>query len=109
MQNAAEIRDAFFTAGAAPSVSFEMKPYSLDTRAQAVSLDIDGTEVAYQHGGQINPVRVTWPGAVGNSRITLQPPLPASRTPWCGTVLGPGSACSAPPRSAASPPRTSAG
>jgi type VI secretion system protein ImpL len=76
MQNAAEIRDAFFTAGAAPSVSFEMKPYSLDTRAQAVSLDIDGTEVAYQHGGQINPVRVTWPGAVGNSRITLQPPLP---------------------------------
>jgi type VI secretion system protein ImpL len=88
MQYAAEIRDAFFAAGATPKITFEMKPEALDPKAQSVALEIDGQTVGYQHNAQINPVRVTWPGGVGLGRITFQPAVPGTESslmrdgPW---------------------------
>ena len=74
LQFAAEIRDAFFAAGPQAAVQFQITPEALDPKAKAVSLQIDGQEIAFAHkGGQPNPVAVTWPGGVGLARIQFQP------------------------------------
>ncbi|MCA0872586.1 type VI secretion system membrane subunit TssM [Seohaeicola saemankumensis] len=74
MQYAAEIRDAFFTAGPVPAVQFQITPEALDPKAKSVTLEIDGQQVAFAHrGGQPNPVAVTWPGSVGLARVTFEP------------------------------------
>ncbi|MEM8577372.1 MAG: type VI secretion system membrane subunit TssM [Pseudomonadota bacterium] len=72
-QNAAQIRDAFFSGGPTTSVRFQITPQALSPSAQSVILDIDGTEVSYQHGPAPKPVAVTWPGGVGSARIVMQP------------------------------------
>lgn len=74
LQFAAEIRDAFFAAGPQTAVQFQITPEALDPKAKAVSLQIDGQEIAFAHkGGQPNPVAVTWPGGVGLARIQFEP------------------------------------
>ena len=74
MQNAAEIRDAFFAGGPNPAVQFQMTPEALDPKAKSVVLQIDGQDVGFAHrGGQPNPVAVTWPGSVGFAQILFQP------------------------------------
>jgi type VI secretion system protein ImpL len=73
LQNAAEIRDAFFAGGAAPQVTFEIMPEALDPQAQTVLLEIDGQEVSYTHGDRITPVGVRWPGSVGLGRVSFSP------------------------------------
>lgn len=74
MQYAAEIRDAFFAGGDTPVVQFQITPKALDSKAKEVLLEIDGTQVSYNHRmGQPTPVAVTWPGTVGLARITLLP------------------------------------
>jgi type VI secretion system protein ImpL len=73
LQNAAEIRDAFFAGGATPQVTFEIMPEALDPQAQTVLLEIDGQEVSYTHGDRITPVGVRWPGTVGLGRVTFSP------------------------------------
>lgn len=74
LQNAAEIRDAFFAGGPNPVVTFQITPYGLDPKAKSVRLEIDGQVVEYeQRSGQPNPVAITWPGSVGLARITLDP------------------------------------
>jgi type VI secretion system protein ImpL len=74
MQNAAEIRDAFFASGPQPQISFQITPEALDPKARGVVLEIDGTRVQFQHrDGQPTPVAVTWPGAVGLARIGFDP------------------------------------
>lgn len=73
LQYAAEIRDAFFTAGATPAVKFQITPEALDPKANEVTLDIDGTEVKFAHAAAPKPVAITWPGAVGSARVILQP------------------------------------
>jgi len=74
MQYAAEIRDAFFSAGPTPTVQFQITPEALDPKAKAVTLEIDGQPVAFAHkGGAPNPVAITWPGSVGLARVTFEP------------------------------------
>ncbi len=73
MEYAAEIRDAFFAAGPAPAVQFQITPEALDPKAKRVTLEIDGQAVTFSHRGAPNPVAVTWPGAVGLARVTFEP------------------------------------
>jgi len=74
-QAAADIREAFFGLGSAPSVSFQITPFSLAQGADVAVLEIDGTQVTYsQAGGQAVPSTISWPGAVGFARIGLSPP-----------------------------------
>lgn len=75
MQYAAEIRDAFFSAGPAPAISFQITPEALDPKAKEVALEIDGQSVTFAHrDGAPKPVAITWPGSVGLARVVLQPP-----------------------------------
>lgn len=76
LQFAAEIRDVFFGAGTEMNVAFEMRPEALDPKANRVLLEIDGQQVSYGHGEQVNPVALKWPGSVGLGRVTFDPPLP---------------------------------
>ena len=74
MQNAAEIRDAFFAGNPAPAVSFQLTPEALDPKARGVSLEIDGAVVEFKHSdGTPKPVAVTWPGAVGLASVVFSP------------------------------------
>lgn len=74
LQNAAEIRDAFFAGNPVPAVSFQLTPEALDPKAQGVSLEIDGTMVEFKHtDGTPKPIAVTWPGAVGLARVIFSP------------------------------------
>ena len=74
MQNASEIRDAFFASGPNPAVQFQITPEALDPKAKSVLLEIDGQNVEFAHrGGQPNPVAVTWPGSVGLARVSFHP------------------------------------
>jgi type VI secretion system protein ImpL len=88
-QHAADIRDAFFATGPAAGVSFQITPYSLAPDAEAVILEIDGTQISYQSSGaQPRPTAVTWPGTVGLARLTFLPPKAGSEStlnrdgPW---------------------------
>jgi type VI secretion system protein ImpL len=74
-QHAAEIRDAFFAGGAAPSISFQITPEALDPKAQEVFLEIDGQTVEFRHSAAPRPSAITWPGSVGAARVTFQPIL----------------------------------
>jgi type VI secretion system protein ImpL len=61
-QMAAKIRDAFFaTGGAAPLVSFELKPLDLDSRIGTFRLTIDSQELVYRHGPE-QLTKFQWPG-----------------------------------------------
>jgi type VI secretion system protein ImpL len=89
MQNAAEIKEAFFGDQASPSVQFQITPEALDPSANGVILEIDGTRIAFQQGqGQPRPTTVTWPGPFGAASITYVPPRQGSRNalsrdgPW---------------------------
>lgn len=73
MQNAAEIRDAFFSAGPEPSVKFQMTPEALDPKAKEIILEIDGQTVKFSHKDAPKPFAINWPGSVGMARVTLQP------------------------------------
>jgi type VI secretion system protein ImpL len=76
-QLAFQLRDAFFAAGPAPSISFQITPVALDPNAQAVQLEIDGTISGFSHrDGRPAPVAVTWPGAIGLARVEFSPPAP---------------------------------
>ncbi|MFP4569046.1 type VI secretion system membrane subunit TssM [Rhodosalinus sp.] len=89
IQRAAEIRDAFFSAGTAPQISFQLTPEALDPQARSVALEIDGQTAGFSHSdGQPRPAAITWPGTVGLARITFEPPASNSEStlsrdgPW---------------------------
>jgi len=70
-QYAAEIRETFFN-GSSVSISFQITPFNLDPKAQAMSLIIDGNEVNFSHRNQQpTPARIDWPGDVGVARLTF--------------------------------------
>ena len=76
LQAASEIKDAFFPQGPAPGVAFQITPVALDPNATDITLNIDGTPVAFaQNAGQPLPTAVTWPGSVGVAQVTFNPPL----------------------------------
>jgi type VI secretion system protein ImpL len=89
MQQAAEIRDAFFAAGPTPVVQFQITPEALDPKADGVALEIDGQIAGFRHAdGQPRPLAVTWPGTVGLARIAFEPAAAGSEStlsrdgPW---------------------------
>jgi len=71
-QYAAEIRDAFFAAGAMPAVAFQVTPEALDEKSKKVTLTIDGTDIIFNHR-EATPVAVNWPGSVGVAKVVLEP------------------------------------
>jgi type VI secretion system protein ImpL len=74
LQYAAEIREAFFAGGAAPSIQFQIMPQALDPKANSVTLDIHGSQVSFSHANRApTPVTVNWPGAVGLARVVFDP------------------------------------
>ncbi|MBV9287516.1 MAG: type VI secretion system membrane subunit TssM [Hyphomicrobiales bacterium] len=77
-QHAAEIRDAFFpTGGAAPNLSFEVKPLTLSSDAQTATLLINGATVVAQQGAANAASVVQWPGAgAGEASIAMAPDMP---------------------------------
>ncbi|MGF1446263.1 MAG: type VI secretion system membrane subunit TssM [Pikeienuella sp.] len=74
-QNAADIRDSFFLGAGLPKVTFDLKPFALDSQATSVTLEVHGQELSYAHEvPQVTPM--TWPGeAGGRTRIAMTPQL----------------------------------
>jgi type VI secretion system protein ImpL len=72
-QQAAKIRDAFFSGGKTASIRFDLKPLQLDSNVAHLTLDIDGERFEYSHG-PTSPHAFQWPsGKVsGLSRIELE-------------------------------------
>jgi type VI secretion system protein ImpL len=98
---AAQIKDAFFPAGAAPQIGFQITPEALDPKAQSVQLQIDGTPVQFGHREQPTPVAINWPGSVGLARIEFAPPASNVENRLQRDGPGPGSGCWTRPRSGA--------
>lgn len=69
-QRAVAIRDAFFAGGTGPLVKFDLAPSSLDAGVTQAVIEIDGQAVTFTPG-QNRPVPVQWPGAVGQTRVTV--------------------------------------
>jgi len=89
-QRAAVIRDLFFAPGSTTiAVRFDIMPVDLDPGASQVSLEFDGTSVAYAHGPS-RSTQITWPGPnhMTNVRLVFDPPPPggtgvlAETGPW---------------------------
>jgi type VI secretion system protein ImpL len=75
-QRAAVIRDLFFAPGSTTiAVRFDIMPVDLDPGASQVSLEFDGTSVAYAHGPS-RSTEITWPGPnhMQNVRLVFDPP-----------------------------------
>jgi type VI secretion system protein ImpL len=74
LQNAAEIREAFFGGSSTPSIQFQMMPQALDPKAESVMLEVHGKQVPFAHrGGAPTPVALDWPGSVGLARVMFAP------------------------------------
>ncbi len=77
-QRAANIRDAFFAAGATtPSIRFDIMPVSVDRTTKQATLDLDGTVITASHSPP-RPIEITWPGSAQTStaRLAFDPPPP---------------------------------
>jgi type VI secretion system protein ImpL len=70
-QRAATIKEAFFLGGGqTPSVSFELRPLTMDPQVSQFILDLEGQIVEYRHG----PPRISklqWPGPQGTGRVRV--------------------------------------
>ncbi len=76
LQYAAEIRDAFFSAGPQPQVQFQITPEALDPKADSVQLTIGDQNVFFETRRPNNtPVAITWPGNVGLAGVVFLPQL----------------------------------
>jgi type VI secretion system protein ImpL len=74
-QRAAAIGDLFFAGGGAqPSVRFDITPWTLDTGAKQVTLELGAQSISYAHGPQL-ATSVTWPGTGGmdSARLVFDP------------------------------------
>jgi type VI secretion system protein ImpL len=61
-EDARRIRDTFFRSGSTePAVGFTVTPLELDRDVRAVSLDVHGKSIEYQHGPQ-RTIPMAWPG-----------------------------------------------
>ena len=70
-RNAARIREALFAAGGAvPSVSFELKPVSMDDKVATFRISLEGQTATYSHG-PARPEKFTWPGPETNGGVRI--------------------------------------
>jgi type VI secretion system protein ImpL len=68
---AARIRDALFGAGGAvPSVSFELKPVSMDDNVGTFRINLEGQAASYSHG-PAKSEKFIWPGPETNAGVRL--------------------------------------
>jgi len=87
-QRGARLRDMFFSAGARqPSLHFDLKPLSADAALSAVTLDIDGQSVLYQHDAAPRATALLLPSGKGDGavRFSATPALvagPSADGPW---------------------------
>lgn len=72
-QYAAQIRDAFFSGGPQPEISFQLTPEALDPNADQITVEVDGKTLLYLHNQPLKPTAFTWPGDVGQAAAVLQP------------------------------------
>ncbi|GMG81595.1 type VI secretion system membrane subunit TssM [Paralimibaculum aggregatum] len=87
-QHAGDIRDSFFLGAGLPKVTFDLKPFALDSKATSVTLEVEGQQLEYAHEvPQVTPM--TWPGSAGGrTRIAFTPQLPSAENsmsqegPW---------------------------
>jgi type VI secretion system protein ImpL len=80
-QRAAQIRDAFFRNGGRDvSISFGIKPLSLDPSLTQVALDIDGQQLVVTHDA-LQAAQFQWPSGknTGRAQVDFTPP-PAGQT-----------------------------
>jgi type VI secretion system protein ImpL len=70
-QYASAIRSAFFSAGGQmPTVSFELKPISLDQNVATFRFNLEGQEVVYRHGPE-QVSRLQWPGPSSGAGVRV--------------------------------------
>lgn len=69
-ERARRIRDALFTGGTGPSMSFILTPLDLSPSASRVTLNVDGQSLFYANGAP-QPASMTWPAPGGSTLITL--------------------------------------
>lgn len=69
-ENAARIRDNWFTQDDKPGFGFLLSPVVLSNNIAEATLDIDGQIFHYSHG-QSQPVRIEWPGPKGGSYVRI--------------------------------------
>ena len=71
IRRATQIREMFFQdGGRQATLSFKLKPISLDANVKRFTLDLNGKLLTYQHG----PARTTnieWPGSVENNQVRV--------------------------------------
>ncbi|HWK66921.1 MAG TPA: type VI secretion system membrane subunit TssM [Rhizobiaceae bacterium] len=78
LQQAAEIRDAFFQPGsAAPEIRITVTPSSVHGDVDMALLDVNGQVVQSYQTGNV-PAQISWPGALqpGSASVSLTPELP---------------------------------
>lgn len=70
-RNAARIREALFaTGGATPSMSFELKPVSMDDKVATFRISLEGQTATYSHG-PARPEKFNWPGPETNGGVRI--------------------------------------
>ena len=80
-QRAAQIRDLFFADGrSVPSIRFDLAPVSLGPKSTKVTLDLDGTIVAFSRDAP-RATEITWPSA-GPARTASLAFEPAGQPGW---------------------------
>jgi type VI secretion system protein ImpL len=87
-QRAAEIKEAFFGAGATPTARFQLRPISMDASIERFSLDLDGQPVTYSHG-PARAMALVWPGPGGGGQVTLEMAPPEAYGSSATTLYGP--------------------
>ncbi|HSW92846.1 MAG TPA: type VI secretion system membrane subunit TssM, partial [Gammaproteobacteria bacterium] len=64
LQQAANLQHAFFPEGTnQPSIEFTLQPITMDASLRALTLTVNGEEVAFQRSGKRLPRTFTWPGS----------------------------------------------
>jgi type VI secretion system protein ImpL len=86
-QRAAEIRDAFFASGAGPKADFSVLPVTLSPDAYNVTLDVEGTQLVYEHG-MARRTTMSWPGPQPQrSSVALTPAYPGEQNELSATGI----------------------
>lgn len=73
------IRNAFFTFGQTPRVTFLIRPVSADAETKKATMDLGGLPISYQSDQPQPPKMFEWPGPSGmtNTQVTFDPPAGA--------------------------------
>ena len=70
----------FGAGGATPEIRFDLTPVSVDAGTAQVTLDLDGTTIAYRRGDPPRATQIIWPGPDKTlaARLMFDPPPAAA-------------------------------